>query len=381
MNSLHSGVWTPNRWTPGSTLPARRDDVSAETQLLQALMRLPGDSDIGQQMQAAALHLAFFSGWRWAAVARMVDGGQAGQLLAFVDRQRVLNGHTYELSNAPCKAVVDGDGVVHIDSVVERYVEDAVLAEMGVLHYTGLAIRQGNEPVGHVFLMHDQALSASQAHLADRLLQLATLHVGHRLELHGVRSQALEWQRRAETDALTQLPNRHAFERELALQQSMIRSGARADMGFSFGGGWCAPSPGLQADVMGQRAHAAGEVRQCLDRDREHHLKGLLGAVAGRLESGPFRVTDSAALLKRRSRELPQRLDARVRQRGAFAQGLQPLRRHAQGVRDGRVPCHAVGCTVVVVGFHHHHLALQGGELGVGELVPQGHVGPQGRLA
>ncbi|WP_375212627.1 diguanylate cyclase domain-containing protein [Aquabacterium sp.] len=229
MNSLHSGVWTPNRWTPGSTLPARRDDVSAETQLLQALMRLPGDSDIGQQMQAAALHLAFFSGWRWAAVARMVDGGQAGQLLAFVDRQRVLNGHTYELSNAPCKAVVDGDGVVHIDSVVERYVEDAVLAEMGVLHYTGLAIRQGNEPVGHVFLMHDQALSASQAHLADRLLQLATLHVGHRLELHGVRSQALEWQRRAETDALTQLPNRHAFERELALQQSMIRSGARAD--------------------------------------------------------------------------------------------------------------------------------------------------------
>lgn len=229
MNTSIPGASAPKRWTPALGMTARVSEISAEAQLTQSLMLLPEEGDIGQQMLLVAKQLARLSGWRWAAVARLLDGGTSGQLLAFVDRDRAVVGHTYELSHAPCQLVIDGPGVVHIDRVAQRYVQETVLAELGVLHYAGLAYRRGDQAMGHAFLMHDHALTDQQAHLADSLLHLATLHVGHRLELHGVRSQAAAWQRQAETDALTQLPNRHAFERELALQQSLVQSQARSD--------------------------------------------------------------------------------------------------------------------------------------------------------
>jgi diguanylate cyclase (GGDEF)-like protein len=229
MNSLQSLAVAPKRLPAVLYAPTGPAEVSVESELLQSLMVQPASSDIGQMLNAAALQLSRLSGWRWAAVARLTDGCHAGQLLAFVDGARTLAGHTYELSHAPCQLVVDGPGVVHIDQVAQRYADEAVLAEMGVAHYVGLAFKRGPDVIGHVFLMHDKVLTAAQAHQADALLQLATLHVGHQLELHAVRSQAQDWQHRAETDALTQLPNRYAFERELALQQSLVQSGARGD--------------------------------------------------------------------------------------------------------------------------------------------------------
>jgi diguanylate cyclase (GGDEF)-like protein len=202
---------------------------STEASLIQTLMSQPESSDIAEQMNATACQLSLLSGWRWAAIARLTDSGNSAQLLALADNGRTMGGFTYDMAIAPCSAIAEYPGVIHIDDVSRRYSDDKHLRHLGVLHYAGHAYRMGDERIGHIFLMHDQPMSLAQVAQIDALLQLATLHVGHRLQLHGIRDQVRDWKARAETDALTSLPNRHAFERELELQRSLVGSGARAD--------------------------------------------------------------------------------------------------------------------------------------------------------
>ncbi len=226
----------PKRWTPrvltgsaAASADLSPSKPSAEVQLLQALMQQRDQDDFGQVMAETTLQLQRLSGWRWAVVARLVDDGNAAQMLALVDRGKRLAGHTYHMALSPCATLALTHEVRHIDQVMDRFAEEALLREMGVLHYAGLVCRRGDQPIGHVFLMHDQALTDKQARQIDPLLQLSAMHVGGRLELAGVRSVLRDVQRQAETDSLTQLPNRHAFERELALQQSLVDQGARDD--------------------------------------------------------------------------------------------------------------------------------------------------------
>ncbi len=229
MHSLQPGASTPKRWTPGVAAQPTPQLALAEQRLLQQLMAQSEDEDIAALMGRSAAQLSLLSGWRWAAVARFVDGGRSAQLLAFADRGKVLPGLTYELAMTPCREVEQAETVHHIANVSERFPEDADSVEMGVLHYAGLVYRRGNEVLGHVFVMHDQALTPSMAHQVDPLLQLSALHIGSRMELSGLRDLLREWQGLADTDELTQLPNRRAFEREMALQASLVASGARED--------------------------------------------------------------------------------------------------------------------------------------------------------
>jgi diguanylate cyclase (GGDEF)-like protein len=202
---------------------------SAEQRLLNQLMASQDHDDTATLMVQAAAHLGHASGWRWVGVARFVEGHSHAQLLAFTDRGHTLAGYTYEVALAPCSVVALEGGVSHLDNVMARFRDDAHLQAMGVLHYAGLVYRRAGQVLGHVFAMHDRALAPKQARRVDPLLQLTTLHIGSRLELAGLHSLVREWQAAAERDELTGLPNRRAFERELALQQSLLRSGARTD--------------------------------------------------------------------------------------------------------------------------------------------------------
>ena len=229
MYSQNLNASVPKPWLAGVPVQGLTKPVSAEQRLLQQLMAQSEDEDIAAMMGRSAAQLSLLSGWRWAAVARFVEGGRYAQLLAFADRGKVLPGFTYELAMAPCREVEQSSAVHHIAGVSDLFPEDTALVEMGVLHYAGLVYRRGTEVVGHVFVMHDEALTPSVAHQVDPLLQLSALHMGSRMELSGLRDLLREWQSLADTDALTQLPNRRAFERELALQSNLVDCGARTD--------------------------------------------------------------------------------------------------------------------------------------------------------
>lgn len=202
---------------------------SPQERLVQALMQQPDHEDIAAVLADTASLLCQVSGWRWAVIARLTDGGRSAQVLAWVDRGRRLGGWTYELALTPCSTLVQAEGVCHYDRFGERFMHESGLRALGVTHYAGLVCRRADQAVGHVFLMHDEALSEEAARRVDGLLQLACVHVGAQFELHGVRSILRDTQRRAETDSLTQLPNRHAFEREVSLQISLVTERARPD--------------------------------------------------------------------------------------------------------------------------------------------------------
>lgn len=208
--------------------PAPWGQLPAEFAL--QLMRKTGDGDLISELTWTAALLSRYGGWRWVGVARQGPGGECAQMLAFSDRGRPLLGNTYELRVSPCATLSTAEGIVYLDSVGERFLHDEPhLQQMGVKTYAGLACRRGDTVVGHVMMMHDEPLNSHIRAAAECLLPLASLHAGGLLELSGLRDDALHWRRQAETDALTQLPNRHVFERELALQLSLISHGARSD--------------------------------------------------------------------------------------------------------------------------------------------------------
>jgi diguanylate cyclase (GGDEF)-like protein len=201
---------------------------SAEQRLLANLMAQADEEDIAELTGRSAQQLSLLSGWRWAVVARFVGNGYA-QVLAFADRGKLLPGFTYPLAIAPCREVEGTVGVRHIDRVMQRFEEDQALVDLGVQHYAGLVYRRAGQIIGHVFLMHDHALTSQQALQVDPLLQLAAVHIGSRIELAQLRALMRDWQGLAETDELTGLPNRRAFEREVALQLSLLAQGSRQD--------------------------------------------------------------------------------------------------------------------------------------------------------
>lgn len=197
--------------------------------LTAALLQQGESEDLSEQLAQTAELLGRYSGWRWAAIARLVDAGRGAQMLAFADQGQRRPGRTYEMAVAPCTHISPAGGLAHFGDVAQRFGRDRAMVQLGVVQYAGMAFQRGADVVGHVFVMHDAALPSAQAHAVDPLLQVVALHVSHRLELHRVRGLAQDWQRRAETDTLTGLPNRQAFERELALQLSLVAAGARQD--------------------------------------------------------------------------------------------------------------------------------------------------------
>lgn len=214
---------------PGLAPAAGPSPTETPTQrLLTGLMAQADSEDLAQLAGRSAQQLGLLSGWRWAVVARF-RGPEHAQLLAFVDRGRVQPGYSYPLALAPCREVQAAAGVHHVQALRQRYAHERALLEMGVQQYAGLVYRSAGLAIGHVFLMHDRALAPAQARQVDPLLQLAALHIGSRMELAEQRQRLRDWQDLAETDALTQLPNRRAFEHELGLQLALHAQRARPD--------------------------------------------------------------------------------------------------------------------------------------------------------
>lgn len=256
-----------------------------ETRLLQGLLALDGELELTALLERCMQLLCTLSGWRWAAAARLLGDCGRAQMLAFCEGGTVLPGRTYEMAITPCLHLAHGGGPTLFDQVSRRFADDLPLVAMGVEHYAGIVLRRAGEVVGHVFLLHDRALDAEAQQAVTSLLQLTALHLGGRLESAGLREQLREWQRAADLDPLTALPNRRAFEREIELQLALQGRGARADSLFGI-----ADVNGLKA-VNDQRGHVEGD----------RLLRACASILAGSLTSGQeqlFRIGgDEFALL------------------------------------------------------------------------------------
>lgn len=194
-----------------------------------ALLNIRRDRSHSEVIAEALNALAVSSGWRWAAVARVVPHTEHAQLVAFSERGQTKCGHTYALAGTPCAVVAQRDGALLFADMRKSFPDEHEAQEMGIRSYLGLCYRSNGTVIGHVILMHDGTDGACSVEDAHALLSLACVFLGSLVELLVMESVLANTRIASETDALTGLPNRRAFDREVALQEELIRAGNRED--------------------------------------------------------------------------------------------------------------------------------------------------------
>jgi len=169
-------------------------------------------------------------GWRWAAVTEFVDRQGEVEVLAFVDRDtRLPDGWRYDLIGTPCHHVVRSDDAVFLDRMVERFADEPAMVDLGAQNYVGMIYRAGGRAVGHVFFMHDAPVDAERRAEAETLVRVFAAFLGPRLELLRAYRALDEARGEAQTDALTSLGNRRAFDAAVARVRDLHRRGALKD--------------------------------------------------------------------------------------------------------------------------------------------------------
>jgi len=130
-----------------------------------ALKKLVGRDVRGPEFFELAVNvLAEITGWRFAAIGHLMEGGDGIRILAAVDNNADLPAWTYDLAGTPCceiygRTISDPHWFVG-SGLAERFSDDTVLKEHGFEAYRGeLFFDDHGCPAGHVFIMHDQPVA------------------------------------------------------------------------------------------------------------------------------------------------------------------------------------------------------------------------------
>lgn len=78
--------------------------LNPENRLLRALSMGTKGQDLSAEMSRSICQLGQVSGWRWAAVARLLDDGASAQLLALAEDGELVPGFSYEMELTPSSA-------------------------------------------------------------------------------------------------------------------------------------------------------------------------------------------------------------------------------------------------------------------------------------
>ncbi len=148
--------------------------------------------------------------WRWVAVGRF-DGSNEVETLAFWDKHSLIDTFTYNIIDTPCGEVIHKRTFIRINDVREKYPQDKLLNGLGVKVYAGYVYRNKyDEVLGHIFLMHDDP--DVDWLLAEETLHMVSTLVGATLALTHSETEVKKQKNLAQTDSLTQLYNRFAFD-------------------------------------------------------------------------------------------------------------------------------------------------------------------------
>ncbi|MCZ8318832.1 MAG: GGDEF domain-containing protein [Silanimonas sp.] len=169
-------------------------------------------------------------GWRWAAVTEFVEPIGSVEVVAFVDRQAVLpDGWLYDVIGTPCHHVFNSADAVFLDQLQASFADEPSLVDLGASVYVGMVYRAAGRAVGHLFLMNDEAIDARARQEATTLVRVFSAFLGPRLELLRAYRDLASAKLDAQTDALTGLGNRRAFDDAIGRIEGLHRRGALKD--------------------------------------------------------------------------------------------------------------------------------------------------------
>lgn len=155
----------------GVSMDVHRRRVAEET--LTALSQGLASRFGPEFLNELVLHLTRVLGVRWALVAR-VDGADAAaaELVALAEQDRLCPLALHDLRGSPCADALAFKVCYVRDGVVDSYPNDTMLADMGVVGYSGLRLQDSKGRfIGLMGVMHDQPLPED----GDAILQTLSI--------------------------------------------------------------------------------------------------------------------------------------------------------------------------------------------------------------
>lgn len=165
--------------------------------------------------------------WRWVAVSRFLPDHRAKVISWWVNGV-IEEGFDYELLGTPCELLVKSKNFCYIPNVTERFATEPALKKLGAKVYAGIVYRVNKEAVGHIFAMTDEANDEDLSVVED-IIRLTAGYLGSKLELEIVNKKLEFAENSANTDVLTGLGNRRAFDRDIHCSAELFHNGILSD--------------------------------------------------------------------------------------------------------------------------------------------------------
>lgn len=162
---------------------------------------------------AAAKAIQDSLGWKWVAITRFRQEGKL-EVLSYLDDYQKLDNFEYDIVGTPCQTVVDTNRFTIFEDVTMAFPNYQALHDLGVETYAGLVFRGPNGiPIGHIMTMHDEKdVNFAQA---EEVIDIATMALSSHFQLRNANDQLEEVKTLADTDSLTGIGNRSAYEKAL----------------------------------------------------------------------------------------------------------------------------------------------------------------------
>lgn len=153
------------------------------------------------------------TGWRWVAVSRFIDN-QAIEILSIYEHGKKIESYVYDILGTPCEVVAFTKEFAYFPKLHERFPHYQALHKMGAQVYAGMVYRSEQLAIGHIFAMHDKV--DINVPLIEDVIRLSTSILSYKLEVQYAQITAQNAETEANLDALTQIFNRRAFDRDVA---------------------------------------------------------------------------------------------------------------------------------------------------------------------
>lgn len=179
---------------------------------LTALAESIGSKVGAKDVENTVKHLALAYGARYAWYGVYKDERKESiRTLSFWDGERMHHDFEYVLAGSPCEDILQGEGNLIAEGVVQRYPQDKALAERGVESYFGVRLKDStNNIIGIIAVMDDHPMRPSA--WSRPVLDVFANRIGAELERKAAEDNVF---RLAHYDALTGLPNRLLFHDRL----------------------------------------------------------------------------------------------------------------------------------------------------------------------